>query len=105
NRQLYATLYYATKVIVVVKDITDLDLTKRAIMIRDIRTFIIDAIIKGVLYKHIIGLVIYNLLGRDYSRDASSREYKTRELARYKANSLRDFSRESKYYYYSSNRA
>lgn len=41
--------------------------------------------IKGVPCTHIIGLVIYDLPGRDCGRDASSGEYETGELARYKA--------------------
>lgn len=45
----------------------------------------IDAMIKDVPCTHIIGLVIYDLPGRDCGGDASGGEYQTGELARYKA--------------------
>ncbi|KAH0171368.1 glycoside hydrolase family 6 protein, partial [Aureobasidium melanogenum] len=95
NRQLYATPYYAAKVAASVKNIADPDLARRAAMIGDVGTFMwidqkaviptIDAMIKGVPCTHIIGLVIYDLPGRDCGGDASSGEYDTGELARYKA--------------------
>ncbi|KAI4848365.1 glycoside hydrolase [Aureobasidium sp. EXF-8845] len=95
GRQLYATPYYAAKVAASVKNIADPDLARRAAMIGDVGTFMwidqkaviptIDAMIKGVPCTHIIGLVIYDLPGRDCGGDASGGEYETGELARYKA--------------------
>ncbi|GAB7357175.1 hypothetical protein MBLNU459_g8166t1 [Dothideomycetes sp. NU459] len=95
TRQLYATPYYAAKVAASVKNIADPDLARRAAMIGDVGTFMwidqkaviptIDAMIKGVPCTHIIGLVIYDLPGRDCGGDASGGEYQTGELARYKA--------------------
>ncbi|THY23807.1 glycoside hydrolase [Aureobasidium pullulans] len=95
NRQLYATPYYAAKVAASVKNIADPDLARRAAMIGDVGTFMwidqkaviptIDAMIKGVPCTHIIGLVIYDLPGRDCGGDASGGEYDTGELDRYKA--------------------
>ncbi|THX68053.1 glycoside hydrolase [Aureobasidium pullulans] len=95
TRQLYATPYYAAKVAASVKNIADPDLARRAAMIGDVGTFMwidqkaviptIDAMIKGVPCTHIIGLVIYDLPGRDCGGDASGGEYETGELDRYKA--------------------
>ncbi|KAG9603067.1 glycoside hydrolase family 6 protein, partial [Aureobasidium melanogenum] len=94
TRQLYATPYYAAKVAASVKNIADPDLARRAAMIGDVGTFMwidqkaviptIDAMIKGVPCTHIIGLVIYDLPGRDCGGDASGGEYETGELERYK---------------------
>jgi cellulase/cellobiase CelA1 len=41
--------------------------------------------IEGVPCTHILGLVIYDLPGRDCGGDASSGEFETGELSRYKA--------------------
>ncbi|KAK6004282.1 hypothetical protein QM012_009132 [Aureobasidium pullulans] len=94
GRQLYATPYYAAKVAASVKNIADPDLARKAAMIGDVGTFMwidqkaviptIDAMIKGVPCTHIIGLVIYDLPGRDCGGDASGGEYETGELERYK---------------------
>lgn len=45
----------------------------------------IGTMIRSVPCTHILGLVIYDLPGRDCGGDASGGEYETGELARYKS--------------------
>lgn len=93
--KLYANSYYGDEVTAAVGNMTDTSLTAAAQAVASVGTFkwidtisvipTIDAMIKDVPCGEIIGLVIYDLPGRDCAAKASNGELAVGELDKYKS--------------------
>lgn len=95
TNKLYANSYYADEITAAVADMTDATLIAQAKKVAEVGSFkwidtisvipTIDAMIKDVPCGDIIGLVIYDLPGRDCAAKASNGELAVGEVARYKS--------------------
>ncbi|OBT58587.1 hypothetical protein VE04_01397 [Pseudogymnoascus sp. 24MN13] len=95
TNKLYANSYYADEITAAVAGMTDATLIAQAKKVAEVGSFkwidtisvipTIDAMIKEVPCGDIIGLVIYDLPGRDCAAKASNGELAVGEIARYKS--------------------
>lgn len=94
DNTLYANPYYADEITAAIANMTDATLIAQAQKVAEVGSFkwidtisvipTIDAMIKEVPCGDIIGLVIYDLPGRDCAAKASNGELAVGELERYK---------------------
>jgi cellulose 1,4-beta-cellobiosidase len=94
SRKLYANEFYRKEVVAAAAAISDSALAAKALKVADVGTFkwidtisvipTIDAMIKAVPCDQIIGLVIYDLPGRDCAAKASNGELPVGSINRYK---------------------
>lgn len=93
--KLFANDYYRAEVEAAAEAITDATLKAQALKVADVGTFkwidtisvipTIDEMIKSVPCEEIIGLVIYDLPGRDCAAKASNGELPVGSIDRYKS--------------------
>ncbi|KAL1881434.1 hypothetical protein VTK73DRAFT_3952 [Phialemonium thermophilum] len=91
---LHANSFYRAEVEAAVKQISDSSLAASAAKVADVGTFLwidtianiakIEPAVSDVPCDHILGLVIYDLPGRDCAAKASNGELKVGEISRYK---------------------
>ncbi|KFY43669.1 hypothetical protein V494_01874 [Pseudogymnoascus sp. VKM F-4513 (FW-928)] len=94
DNTLYANSYYADEITAAIANMTDATLIAQAQKVAEVGSFkwidtisvipTIDAMIKDVPCGEIIGLVIYDLPGRDCAAKASNGELAVGEVERYK---------------------
>ncbi|KAK2753118.1 1,4-beta-D-glucan cellobiohydrolase cel6c [Onygenales sp. PD_40] len=95
DRKLFANSFYRDEVVAAAEAITDAALKEKALAVAEVGTFkwidkrevipIVDGLIKETPCEEIIGLVIYDLPGRDCAAKASNGELPVGALDVYKA--------------------